>query len=42
MNFLVTDQFGHALDTFFIPWEDLYFIKQTFVCDVQYGQIILY
>ena len=42
MNFLITDEFGHAWDTFFIPWEELYRLKETFICTVQYGQIILY
>jgi hypothetical protein len=43
MLFHITDEFGHRLaDPMMISWGDIYEIKQTFICEVQYGQIILY
>jgi hypothetical protein len=43
MLFHITDEFGHRLcDPMMIPFVDLYWIKQTFLCEIQYGQLILY
>ena len=42
MLFAITDECGNTLcDPMVIPFEDIYWIKKTFVCEVQYGQIIL-
>lgn len=41
--FHITDEFGHPIcEPMMIPWVDLYWIKQTFLCSVSYGQIILF
>ena len=43
MLFHITDQYGHTMcDPIMIPWDELYVLRQTFVCDVQYGQVIIY
>jgi hypothetical protein len=42
MMFRVTDEFGHYFCDMQIPWGELYLIKQTFLCDVQPFQLILY
>jgi hypothetical protein len=43
MLFHITDAYGHTLcDPMMIPFEDLYWIKKTFLCEIQYGQLILY
>lgn len=42
MLFHVTDSSGNQLcEPMMIPFVDLYWIKQTFVCELQFGQIIL-
>lgn len=38
----VTDAYGHYIMDLDIPWEDFYWIKKTFVCEVQPFQLILY
>lgn len=43
MYFAVTDEFGHRLmEPMYLNFTDIYWIKQTFVCDVQWGQLVLY
>lgn len=38
----VVDAFGHQLGSLVIPWEDFYWIRQTFICEIQYGLIVIY
>jgi len=43
MLYHITDSLGNILcEPLIIPWEDLYWIKRTFLCSVQHGQIVLY
>ena len=42
MHYVVTDEFGHYIADLDISWEDLFILKQTIFCTVQYGQIIWY
>ena len=41
-HFRVTDMYGHYICEMDIPWGELYAIKQTFICEVQPFQLILY
>lgn len=42
MLFRITDSYGHYLCDLDIPYVDLYWIKKTFICEIQFGQLILY
>ena len=43
MLFHITDQYGQRIcDPMMIPFVDLYWIKQMFVCEIQYGQLVLF
>ena len=42
MLFAITDEFGGTLcEPMILNFDDIYWIKRTFVCEVQYGQIVL-
>ncbi len=41
MDFNVFDGYGHFLGALFIPWGELYLLKQTFVCFTTYGELVL-
>ena len=43
MMFSIIDGYGHKVcEPMLITFGELYLIKQTFLCDVQYGLLILY
>lgn len=42
MHFVITTETGEYIHDMFIPWSEVWQIKKTFMCSVQYGQIILY
>lgn len=43
MIFAITDEFGNPwCEPMFLNFDDIYNIKQTFICEVQWGQIVLY
>jgi hypothetical protein len=43
MMFSIMDRYGHKVcEPMLIPWSEVYIIKQTFICDIQYGLLILY
>lgn len=42
MLFAITDEYCQPVcEPMFLTFEDIYWIKKVFVCEVQYGQIIL-
>lgn len=43
MLFHITDDCGNPVcEPLIISWDDIWIIKRTFLCTVQYGQIILH
>ena len=43
MLFSVTDPCGRTLvDPMMLTFTDIFWIKQTFICEVQWGQLVLY